>query len=136
MCICVSGCPCKRWWNYKVQKSELNIFPSHNSCATSEHFSILVCSEEEARKKIYSVSTKHYFAFGALVSEELSYKIKSESFLLCPWIDTSFPCMFPFCVYPQCVFLDVMQPCQGFVGFFLILIWTLRTKIMEVRLRV
>ncbi|KAK1300584.1 Uncharacterized protein QJS10_CPB13g00344 [Acorus calamus] len=26
--------------------------------------------------KIYSVSTKHYFAFGALVSEELSYKIK------------------------------------------------------------
>lgn len=33
-------------------------------------------SEEEARKKIYSVSTRHYFAFGALVSEELSYKIK------------------------------------------------------------
>jgi hypothetical protein len=26
--------------------------------------------------KIYSVSTRHYFAFGALVSEELSYKIK------------------------------------------------------------
>jgi len=33
-------------------------------------------SEEEARMKIYSVSTRHYFAFGALVSEELSYKIK------------------------------------------------------------
>ncbi|XP_057447483.1 multiple organellar RNA editing factor 8, chloroplastic/mitochondrial-like [Lotus japonicus] len=33
-------------------------------------------SEEEARMKIYSVSTKHYFAFGALVSEELSFKIK------------------------------------------------------------
>jgi len=33
-------------------------------------------SEEEARQKIYSVSTRYYFAFGALVSEELSYKLK------------------------------------------------------------
>jgi len=33
-------------------------------------------SEEEARQKIYSVSTRHYFAFGALVPEELSYKLK------------------------------------------------------------
>ncbi|KAG1370247.1 multiple organellar RNA editing factor 8, chloroplastic/mitochondrial [Cocos nucifera] len=33
-------------------------------------------SEEEARKSIYSVSTKHYFAFGCKVSEETSYKIK------------------------------------------------------------
>ncbi|KAL6543283.1 hypothetical protein OROHE_010803 [Orobanche hederae] len=37
---------------------------------------MVVGSEEEARMKLYSVSTKHYFAFGALVSEELSYKIK------------------------------------------------------------
>ncbi|CAO2832314.1 unnamed protein product [Amaranthus hypochondriacus] len=36
----------------------------------------VVGSEEEARMKIYSVSTRHYFAFGALVSEELSYKLK------------------------------------------------------------
>ncbi|MQL70296.1 hypothetical protein Taro_002613 [Colocasia esculenta] len=36
----------------------------------------VVGSEEEARIKIYSMSTRHYFAFGALVSEELSYKIK------------------------------------------------------------
>ncbi|KAF8402625.1 hypothetical protein HHK36_010714 [Tetracentron sinense] len=33
-------------------------------------------SEVEARKQIYSVSTRHYFAFGCIVSEELSYKIK------------------------------------------------------------
>ncbi|OVA09201.1 hypothetical protein BVC80_659g23 [Macleaya cordata] len=33
-------------------------------------------SEEAARKSIYSVSTRHYFAFGCIVSEELSYKIK------------------------------------------------------------
>ncbi|VAI74445.1 unnamed protein product [Triticum turgidum subsp. durum] len=36
----------------------------------------VVGSEQEARQKIYSVSTRHYFAFGALVSEELSYKLK------------------------------------------------------------
>ncbi|KAM3343361.1 multiple organellar RNA editing factor 8, chloroplastic/mitochondrial isoform X2 [Capsicum galapagoense] len=36
----------------------------------------IVGSEEEARMKIYSVSTRHYYAFGALVSEELSYKLK------------------------------------------------------------
>ncbi|GAB2229881.1 hypothetical protein Droror1_Dr00014137 [Drosera rotundifolia] len=36
----------------------------------------VVGSEEEARHKIYSVSTRCYFAFGALVDEELSYKLK------------------------------------------------------------
>ncbi|KAM0852714.1 hypothetical protein ACQ4PT_051575 [Festuca glaucescens] len=36
----------------------------------------IVGSYEEARMKIYSVSTRHYFAFGALVSEELSYKLE------------------------------------------------------------
>ncbi|KAL3503143.1 hypothetical protein ACH5RR_037592 [Cinchona calisaya] len=36
----------------------------------------VVGSEEEARMKIYSVSTRCYYAFGALVSEELSYKLK------------------------------------------------------------
>lgn len=33
-------------------------------------------SEEEAKKKIYSVSTSTYTGFGALISEELSYKVK------------------------------------------------------------
>ncbi|EEF45583.1 multiple organellar RNA editing factor 3, mitochondrial [Ricinus communis] len=33
-------------------------------------------SEEEAKKKIYSVSTTTYTGFGALISEELSYKLK------------------------------------------------------------
>jgi len=36
----------------------------------------VVCSEEEAKKKIYSVSTSTYTGFGALISEELSYKVK------------------------------------------------------------
>uniref|UniRef100_A0A1J3DNN1 Uncharacterized protein, mitochondrial n=1 Tax=Noccaea caerulescens TaxID=107243 RepID=A0A1J3DNN1_NOCCA len=36
----------------------------------------IVGSEEEARMKIYSVSTRCYYAFGALVSEDLSHKLK------------------------------------------------------------
>ncbi|KAL2898600.1 Multiple organellar RNA editing factor 8 chloroplastic/mitochondrial [Bienertia sinuspersici] len=39
-------------------------------------FAQIVGSEEEARMKIYSVSTRHYFAFSAVMSEELSYKLK------------------------------------------------------------
>ncbi|GLJ07487.1 hypothetical protein SUGI_0068090 [Cryptomeria japonica] len=35
----------------------------------------VVGSEEEARMKIYSVSTKHYYAFGCNVSEELCQKL-------------------------------------------------------------
>lgn len=41
-----------------------------------DFFVYLSHSEQEARMKIYSVSTRCYFAFGALVSEELSYKLK------------------------------------------------------------
>ncbi|KAL5804693.1 hypothetical protein ACOSQ3_031493 [Xanthoceras sorbifolium] len=37
---------------------------------------IVLGSEEEARMKIYSVSTRCYYAFGALVPEEVSLKIK------------------------------------------------------------
>lgn len=33
-------------------------------------------SVEEAKKKIYSVCTTTYTGFGALISEELSYKVK------------------------------------------------------------
>lgn len=36
----------------------------------------LGCSEEEAKKKIYSVCTTTYTGFGALIDEELSYKVK------------------------------------------------------------
>lgn len=37
-------------------------------------------SEEEAKKKIYSVSTTTYTGFGALISEELSLKVKGNRF--------------------------------------------------------
>ncbi|XP_044498660.1 multiple organellar RNA editing factor 3, mitochondrial-like [Mangifera indica] len=36
----------------------------------------VVGSEEEAKKKIYSVCTTTYTGFGALISKELSYKVK------------------------------------------------------------
>lgn len=52
--------------------NQLLMFPMH-----------LICSEEEARMKIYSVSTRCYYAFGALVSEEISYKIKGN---FCFWV--------------------------------------------------
>lgn len=41
----------------------------------------LICSEEEAKKKIYSVCTTTYTGFGALISEELSYKVKGMHLL-------------------------------------------------------
>ncbi|GJV42641.1 multiple organellar RNA editing factor 3, mitochondrial [Tanacetum coccineum] len=37
-------------------------------------------SEEEAKKKIYSVSTTTYTGFGCLISEELSYKVKGQKY--------------------------------------------------------
>ncbi|TYH55985.1 hypothetical protein ES332_D09G275200v1 [Gossypium tomentosum] len=44
----------------------------------------VVGSEEEARKRIYSVCTTRYTGFGALISEELSYKIKGLPLVL--WV--------------------------------------------------
>ncbi|KAG9152533.1 hypothetical protein Leryth_021047 [Lithospermum erythrorhizon] len=41
-------------------------------------------SEEEAKKKIYSVCTTTYTGFGALISEELSYKVKEQPGVL--WV--------------------------------------------------
>jgi len=37
---------------------------------------IVMGSNEEAKKAIYSVSTRHYFAFGCKIPEELSEKLK------------------------------------------------------------
>ncbi|ESR39912.1 hypothetical protein CICLE_v10026560mg [Citrus x clementina] len=37
----------------------------------------LLCSEEDAKKSIYSVSTKYYYAFGCKFPEDFAYKIRS-----------------------------------------------------------
>ncbi|KAL5653392.1 hypothetical protein ACJX0J_038850, partial [Zea mays] len=79
--------------NFQVNREELNHFliyknlqmlkvalPCYSKlwffCAVIFGGFLVPRIEEEARQKIYSVSTRHYFGFGALVSEELSYKLK------------------------------------------------------------
>ncbi|XP_058078274.1 multiple organellar RNA editing factor 7, mitochondrial-like [Magnolia sinica] len=42
-----------------------------------ETLAMVLGSKEEAKRSMYSVSTKYYYAFGCKVSQELSYKIKS-----------------------------------------------------------
>ncbi|KAE9621615.1 hypothetical protein Lal_00032599 [Lupinus albus] len=73
--ILLDGCDFEHWL-VVVEKPEGD--PTRDEIIDS-YIKILaqvVGSEQEARMKIYSVSTRHYYAFGALVSEELSYKIK------------------------------------------------------------
>jgi hypothetical protein len=45
-------------------------------------FFFLLCSEEEAKKKIYNVSCERYFGFGCEIDEETSNKLEG-SFNLC-----------------------------------------------------
>ncbi|KAI3971766.1 hypothetical protein MKW92_020782 [Papaver armeniacum] len=69
------GCDFKHWL-VVMEKPEGE--PSRDELIDTyiKTLSKVLGSEEEARMKIYSVSTKHYFAFGALMSEELSYKLR------------------------------------------------------------
>ncbi|KAI3996875.1 hypothetical protein MKX01_021151 [Papaver californicum] len=73
--ILLDGCDFEHWL-IVMEKPEGE--PTRDEIIDSyiNTLSKVVGSEDEARMKIYSVSTRHYFAFGALVSEELSYKIK------------------------------------------------------------
>ncbi|KAF5190365.1 Multiple organellar rna editing factor 8 protein [Thalictrum thalictroides] len=73
--ILLDGCDFEHWL-VVVEKPEGE--PTRDEIIDSyiKTLAQVVGGEEEARMKIYSVSTRHYFAFGALVSEELSYKIK------------------------------------------------------------
>ncbi|KAK6154289.1 hypothetical protein DH2020_008537 [Rehmannia glutinosa] len=73
--ILLDGCDFEHWL-VVMEKPEGD--PTRDEIIDSyiKTLAMVVGSEEEARMKIYSVSTRHYFAFGALVSEELSYKLK------------------------------------------------------------
>ncbi|KAH6775712.1 cobalt ion binding protein [Perilla frutescens var. hirtella] len=73
--ILLDGCDFEHWL-VVVEKPEGD--PTRDEIIDSyiKTLALIVGSEEEARMKIYSVSTRHYYAFGALVSEELSYKLK------------------------------------------------------------
>ncbi|XP_057795945.1 multiple organellar RNA editing factor 8, chloroplastic/mitochondrial [Salvia miltiorrhiza] len=73
--ILLDGCDFEHWL-VVVEKPEGD--PTRDEIIDSyiKTLATVVGSEQEARMKIYSVSTRHYYAFGALVSEELSYKLK------------------------------------------------------------
>ncbi|GAB2262228.1 hypothetical protein Droror1_Dr00003225 [Drosera rotundifolia] len=73
--ILLDGCDFEHWL-VVVEKPEDGVLRDEIIDGYIKTLAQVVGSEEEARMKIYSVSTKHYFAFGALVSEELSEKLK------------------------------------------------------------
>ncbi|XP_004294105.1 PREDICTED: uncharacterized protein At3g15000, mitochondrial-like [Fragaria vesca subsp. vesca] len=73
--ILLDGCDFEHWL-VVMEPPEENTTREELIKEYIKTLAMVVGSEEEARMKIYSVSTKCYFAFGALVSEELSYKLK------------------------------------------------------------
>ncbi|KAI5396003.1 Multiple organellar RNA editing factor 3 [Lathyrus oleraceus] len=77
--ILLDGCDYEHW--LIVMEFPDNPKPSEDEMVNSyvKTLAQVLGSEEEAKKKIYSVSTTTYTGFGALVSEELSYKLKEET---------------------------------------------------------
>ncbi|KAL6526492.1 Multiple organellar RNA editing factor 3, mitochondrial [Orobanche gracilis] len=74
--ILLDGCDYEHWlivmeFNSDPKPTEEEMIDSYVKTLAS-----VVGSEEEAKKKIYSLSTTTYTGFGALISEELSYKVK------------------------------------------------------------
>lgn len=74
--ILLDGCDYEHW--LIVMEFPNDPKPSEEEMVNSyvKTLAAVVGSEEEAKKKIYSVSTTTYTGFGALISEELSYKVK------------------------------------------------------------
>ncbi|XP_043693977.1 multiple organellar RNA editing factor 3, mitochondrial [Telopea speciosissima] len=82
--ILLDGCDYEHW--LIVMEFPEDPKPSEDEMIASyvKTLAAVVGSEEEAKKKIYSVCTTTYTGFGALVSEELSYKIKGQPGVL--WV--------------------------------------------------
>ncbi|KAK9067890.1 hypothetical protein SSX86_012001 [Deinandra increscens subsp. villosa] len=74
--ILLDGCDYEHW--LIVMEFPTDPKPSEDEMINSyvKTLATVLESEEEAKKKIYSVSTTTYTGFGALISEELSYKVK------------------------------------------------------------
>ncbi|KNA13512.1 hypothetical protein SOVF_115670 [Spinacia oleracea] len=74
--ILLDGCDYQHW--LIVMEFPIDPKPSNEEMIDSyvKTLAQIVGSEEEAKKKIYSVSTTTYTGFGALISEELTYKVK------------------------------------------------------------
>ncbi|KAK9150479.1 hypothetical protein Syun_008788 [Stephania yunnanensis] len=73
--ILLDGCDFEHWL-IVMEKPEGEVSRDEIIDSYIKTLATVLGSEEEARKSIYSVSTRHYFAFGCIVSEEISYKIK------------------------------------------------------------
>lgn len=73
----MDGCDYEHW--LIVLEFDTNPKPSEEEMINKyvQTLAQVVGSEEEAKKKIYSVCTTTYTGFGALISEELSYKVKA-----------------------------------------------------------
>ncbi|XP_062079160.1 multiple organellar RNA editing factor 3, mitochondrial-like [Humulus lupulus] len=74
--ILLDGCDYEHW--LIVMEFANDPKPSEDEMVSSyvKTLATVLGSEEEAKKKIYSVSTTTYTGFGALISEELSIKVK------------------------------------------------------------
>ncbi|KAL2339006.1 hypothetical protein Fmac_013452 [Flemingia macrophylla] len=74
--ILLDGCDYEHW--LIVMEFPDNPKPSEDHMVNTyvKTLAQVLGSEEEAKNKIYSVSTSTYTGFGALISEELSYKVK------------------------------------------------------------
>ncbi|CAD5196418.1 unnamed protein product [Musa acuminata subsp. malaccensis] len=74
--ILLDGCDYEHW--LIVMEFPEGSKPSEDEMigAYVKTLAAVVGSEEEAKTRIYSVSTTTYTGFGALISEELSYKVK------------------------------------------------------------
>ncbi|KAI4388268.1 hypothetical protein MLD38_000610 [Melastoma candidum] len=73
--ILLDGCDFEHWL-VVVEKPEGDLTRDEIIDYYIKTLAKVVGSEEEARMKIYSVSHRCYYAFGALVPEEVSHKIK------------------------------------------------------------
>ncbi|KAB2007858.1 hypothetical protein ES319_D10G059100v1 [Gossypium barbadense] len=79
--VLVEGCDYERWF---VVMEALKGYPHRPKMGIFSFLFILLLlirSEEDAKKSIYSVSTKYYYAFGCKVPEDLVFKIKREPFI-------------------------------------------------------
>ncbi|CAL1397291.1 unnamed protein product [Linum trigynum] len=74
--IMLDGCDYEHWLIVMEFPNDPKLSEEEMINSYVNTLAAIVGSEEEAKKKIYSVATKTYTGFGALISEELSYKAK------------------------------------------------------------
>ncbi|KAL3829355.1 hypothetical protein ACJIZ3_018157 [Penstemon smallii] len=74
--ILLDGCDYEHWLIVMEFTSDPKPTEEEMIDAYVKTLASILGSEEEAKKKIYSVCTTTYTGFGCLISEELSYKVK------------------------------------------------------------